>query len=304
MQICAINSGYWDTKVFNGKQQFKFRTKLDEGQEIINSQNTARIIYEGNNYILGDGAERYSLEYDKTTSLLHKLSTYYSLSRLTERQDEFKIMVALPLNVFSTLKGTYETYLKTKDYIPITVNGINKFIHVSDCKAFPEGPAALYANNPDRYKNDIIGILDMGSLTVNGCVMSNLNLVRESIFTINSGTIILYNKLRKELNKKFLLNLREYEIPNIIKNGLKINGSSKEIQQIIDTVIFEHLQEVITEMRKNNWPIESLKILLTGGGSLLLEQYLFKVLPGAFMGQDSVYDNVKGLYEVAKVVFL
>jgi plasmid segregation protein ParM len=303
MQVCAINSGYWDTKVFDGRRQFKLRTKLDEGEGIINGSNTHQIVYEEKNYILGDGAEKYSLAYDKTSSLLHRLVTYYALARLTESRDEYRIMVALPLNIYSTLKEQFQSYLKTKDYFPLTVDGVRKYIHIADCRTFPEGPAALYANEPQRYREDIVGILDIGSLTVNGCVMHNLNLVRESVFTINAGSIILYSKLRKELNNKYLLNLQEYEMPGIIKHGLKVNGTSREVEGIVREVITFHLQEIILEMRKSNWPVESIKILLTGGGSLLLEEHIKQLLPGAFLGQDCIYDNVRGLYEIAKVVY-
>jgi hypothetical protein len=219
MQICAINSGYWDTKVFDGRHQMKFRTKMDDTDNIINSANTARINFEGHDYILGDGASKYTLEYDKTSTLLHKLVTYYALSKQTDYQGEFKIMVALPLNVYSVLKGTYENYLKTRDYTPVIVDGVKKFLWIQDCKVFPEGPAAVYANDPQKYKNETIGVLDIGSLTVNGCIMSNLNLIRESIFTINAGTIILYNKLRKELNNRFLLSLQDYELQYITSQG-------------------------------------------------------------------------------------
>ena len=299
MQICAINSGYWDTKVYNGRQLFKFRTKMDlAAHSIINSTNTAKVSYEGQEYIIGDGAEKYCLDYDKTNNLLHKMVTYYSLSRLTDVRDEFKVMVALPLNLYSTLKGAYEKYLSTLDYTPITVDGVKRYIYLKECKIFPECVAALYANDPQKYRDDVVGILDIGSLTVNGCIMHNLNLVRESIFTINAGTTILCNKLRKELNGKYLINLREYQMQNIVKHGQK-GVDSELIKETIST----HLQEIILEMRKNNWPVESLKILLTGGGSLLMEEYLRELLPGSFLGNDCVYDNVKGLYEIAKVVF-
>lgn len=297
MKIYAINSGYWDTKVCDGQRLFKFRTKMDEGEPIINSSNTYRVQYEGKDYILGDGAEKYSLDYNKTTSLLHKLVTYYALSRMTETKDEFKIMTALPLNLYSSLKSTYEAYLKTRDYVPLSVDGVKKYIHIQECRCFPEGVAALYANDPQRYRDDIIGILDIGSLTINGCIMHNLNLVKESVFTVNSGTVILSNKLQKELNGRLLLNLRDYQMQNIIQHGMK--GA----EGIIRDVIGDHLQELILKMQKHNWPFESLRILLTGGGSLLLEEHLTKLFPGAFLGQDCVYDNVKGLYEIAKVVY-
>lgn len=307
MQVCAINGGFWDTKAYNGHQQFKFRSKMDyASNNIINTANTSLICFDSQEYIIGDGADKYTLEYNKTNNILNKLCTYYSLTKFVPEgrdREEYKIVVALPLNVYTSLKSQFEAYLKTKDYIAFTIDGCKKYIHVVDCKTFPEGPAALYANNPQQYKSGIVGILDIGSLTINGCIMSNLNMVRESIFTINSGLIILFNKLKKELNNKFLLNLRDYEMPGIIKNGLKLGGQTKEIRNIIDLVITEHIQEVILEMRKNNWPVESCQLLLTGGGSMLLEKYLEELLPGSFMSNDPVYDTVKGLYSIAGVVY-
>lgn len=297
MQI-AINSGYWDTKAYDGHRLFKFRTKMDQTHNsIINSANTSRVIYDGQEYIIGDGAERYTLDYDKTTSLIHKLATYYALAKYTESREAYQVMVALPLNIYSALRGQYETYLRTRDYVQLTVDGSKKQIWLQDVRCFPEGPAALYANDPQRYRDEVVGILDIGSLTINGCIMSNLNLVRESIFTINAGTIILYSKLQREINARHLTNLREYQMPQIIQNGLK--GADELIREVISS----HLQDIVLEMRKKNWPVESIRILLTGGGSLLLEEQLRHMLPGAFLGSDPVYDNVKGLYEIGKVVY-
>ena len=286
--LIAVNSGYWDTKVYDGVNCFKFRTKLDEAKnQIINSYNTYHIQYQGKGYILGDGASKYNLDYDKTTNLIHKISTYYALSQFGEKS-EYEVMVALPLNIYSSLKSAYQEYLKTDGYVELTVSGEKKLIKINSCKAFPEGIAALYSNNPQKYKDSIIGILDIGSLTTNGCIMHNLNLIKESVFTIQTGVIILFNKIQKYLNSK-MINIKEYEIPYIMN------------EYNLDSIINEHIEEIRQQMQKSDWG--NVPILLTGGGSLLLETYLKNVFPLSFVGQHGIYDNVKGLYEVGRVAY-
>jgi plasmid segregation protein ParM len=92
-------------------------------------------------------------------------------------------------------------------------------------------------------------VLDIGGLTTNGLVAEGLNLKSSSMFTINLGTIILFNKLKRVLNSKYTTNIQEYEIPNIIKNGLNINGSQHDSKKIIEDILLEHCKQIKAECR-------------------------------------------------------
>jgi plasmid segregation protein ParM len=120
------------------------------------------------------------------------------------------------------------------------------------------------------------------------------------MFTINLGTIILFNKLKRVLNSKYTTNIQEYEIPNIIKNGLNINGSQHDSKKIIEDILLEHCKQIKAECRKYNWNIDTLEILITGGGALVLDGYLQQVFPQSHIADDPVFSNCKGFYSIGE----
>lgn len=300
MELAAIDNGYWATKVFSRSKVFNFRSKFEKANDTLNN-NTMSFQYADENYLVGEGATMSNVEYDKTSNELHKICTYAALASLSNfLGTEFNIVVGYPLNIYSSNKEAFAEYLKTSDFIETELNGEMKVFRVNDCLVFPQGAGVLYVN-PERYKNKVIAIMDIGGLTVNGCIFDNLNLIRESIFTENLGTIILQNKVKKALDKRYSLNIQEYELPWIIKNGYRQEeeGSKK----IIDEVLMSHVEEIRKVARINNWNIDNLEILLAGGGSLLLEDYLERTFPTIFMSDDPVNDNAKGFFNIGRMMY-
>jgi hypothetical protein len=146
-----------------------------------------------------------------------------------------------------------------------------------------QGAGALYANNPEEYKNKLIAVWDNGGLTSQGCCFENLKPIPETMFSIDGGGIILNNKIKTYLNSKYGLNLQDYQIPHL-------EGYEKDK----DYIIQEHIETITLEMKKHNWDIKTLPILATGGASEKMR--VDKYLSNCFLSKDCTYDNVKGLY--------
>lgn len=298
--LAAIDNGYWATKVCSRDKTFNFRSKFEKANDTLNN-NTMSFKYADEDYLVGEGATMTNVEYDKTSNELHKICTYAALASISNYiGTEFNIVVGYPLNIYSANKDIFAEYLKTSDYIETELNSEIRVFKINDCLVFPQGAGALYVD-PDKYKNRVIAILDIGGLTVNGCIFENLNLIRGSIFTENLGTIILQNKVKKALDKRFSLNIQDYELPCLIKNGYK--QEKDESKKIIDGVLSGHVEEIKKIMRVNNWNIENLDILLIGGGSLLMESYLKKIFPLSLVSGDPVNDNAQGFYNIGRMMY-
>lgn len=297
MRILEIDNGYWHTK----SPLIKFRSKVEETKEILNKNNTYQVALENKTYLVGDGAENYNIELDKTNNILHKITTYTMLGLSTERETEsFNIVVTYPLNLYNAEnKLSFSQFLKTKNHIPIVINGVQKYIHINECIVFPQTLPVVYLN-AQYYKNRIIAVIDIGGYTAQGCIIENLNLIQSSRFSEPLGCFILYNNIKKELNKEFNINIRDYEIPHVIKTGIKINPEKS--LKIINEILYSHCLEIKKVLRMNNWNIENLNFLFTGGGSLLLENFLIKMF-GGYLSADPVMDNVKGLRIVSEMVY-
>jgi plasmid segregation protein ParM len=299
MKVVAIDHGYDAVKIYTGNNLISFKSRIEETNESINKNNTFKIIYNGNSYIVGDGAANQYIEYDKTANEYNKVFTLAGLSKVMDfDKEEFQIVAGYPLNLYSSNKNIFAKYLKTSE-VQFVIDGIPKRIRINDCQVFPQGAGALFSN-PYPYRNKVVCILDIGGMTVNGSIFHNLNLQTPSMFTINQGMIILYNKLMKALNNEFSMNIQEYEIPSILKDGLSINGERRKCNKLIDDILLAHCNSIKAECRKHNWNIETLDILVTGGGALVLDGYMQQVFPQAHIVDDPVFANVRGFYEIGR----
>lgn len=294
MQICAIDNGYYDTKVKTHNKLFKFRSKIQSYNEEDVNNNT---ILEHNNkkYLIGHGKD--TLEIKKTNNIIHKICTITSLAQVTDIVDEFNIIVALPMGHYlnKNFRDEYKDYIANPNTMHIKINNQEKYLTIKNIVIFMQSAAALYAYNPTQYQNKIIGIIDFGGLTVDGGIFHNLTPIPESIFSINAGTLILYNKIKTTLNKIKCLNIQDYEIPYLI--------NTKNKDPIIQEVIDEHFQSIIREMRAHNWSIETIKMVGIGGGILKIKNVINNYISNLTISPNPIYDNVLGLYNIAKVVF-
>lgn len=301
MKLVAIDNGYWDTKIFTKGDSFKFRSKIEKASDALNSNNSMSIVYNGESYLVGEGATLTNIEYDKTSNELHKICTFTALSRLSNCiGTEFNIVAGYPLNMYLNGVEEFEEYLKTDGYQEITYQGETKLFNINHVTIFPQCAGAIY-NKPEKYKNRVVAILDIGGLTSIGCIFDNLNLIRETSFTENLGGIILQNKIKKALDTRFGLNIKEYEIPSIIKIGLKKDTALSV--KLINEVLHNHVEELRKTMRSNGWNIENLDIMLIGGTSILLQKQLSMMIPYCELAEDPVNENVKGLFKVGEMVY-
>ena len=291
MQICAIDNGYFSTKVKTEEKLFKFRSKIQEFNDEQINADTFEIA--DKIYIVGNGKD--TIEIKKIDNEVHRICTIVGLSKLTNDIEEFKVIVALPMSHYLNrdFREQFKNYLSNPNIIHVKHQNKKKVIIIKDLIVFMQGASALYAHNPEQYKNNLVAVLDIGGLTTNGCIFENLKPIPESIFTINSGMLILYNKIKTAINQQNCLNVQDYEIPYIIHQHT----------DIFNQIVSEHVQKVIREMRAHNWSIETLPILGVGGGILELEDIMKQYFPQLQLSQNPIYDNVNGLFNIGKVMF-
>lgn len=312
--LVAVDNGYDSTKVYsiiNGREyKFKFRSKFEKTDDDLNKNNTMGLIWNDENYIVGEGATMDDLEYDKTEGELHKICTYTALGKLSNYMGvNFNLVAGYPLNIYSGEKERFAEYLKTNGLVDVRIRERDyyedKLFGIQECIVLPQGAGAVFSD-VNRWKDKIVAILDIGGQTVNGCIVDNLNVVRSSMFTEKLGMFILGNELKKKLDSVYGVDIQEYELSNIIFNRKykKFGQNIQESTEIIEKIIENHVKNIQKVMRKNRYDIEGLSdILLIGGGSLVLKDYLCKIIPQAVMADDPVYANVKGFYEVGKVLY-
>lgn len=305
--LVAIDNGYWDTKVYDGQNRFSFRSRVEKGNDLFSTNNTHLIFFNGEEYLVGEGASMKDLNHDKTNNDLHKLCTYTALARLSNLiGTEFKIVVGYPLTFYASQKEVFSHYLmedSKKQWVEIEIDGELKRFKIIDCLVLPQGAGALYSN-PSEYENKLVGIIDIGGLTINGCLFENLNIIKKSIFTVDMGIYNLYNTIKKELESNFGISVFDYEIPHIITQGYinEFNEHQPEIDEFIQNILDKHVFEIKNILEENNWSLRT-DILLVGGGSILLAKYFKKHIPKSTLSPDPVWQNVIGFYNVGMMYY-
>lgn len=71
---------------------------------------------------------------------------------------------------------------------------------------------------------------------------------------------------------------------------------------IIEEILSAHIKEIKENLKINNWDVDNLEIMFTGG-SLLLQQYLSYHFSNFILSQDPIWDNTLGLQKVGELIW-
>ena len=286
--------------------KFDVRSKIMVNPISIMAGDNYLIGYEGQKFLIGEGANDYSLDTDKQ-SLQHKLCTYLAINKLAQ-ETPVELVVGCPFSLFKKAdkREAYWDYIRGNEIIKLDINDEESVVNIIDGTAFAECGGIAYAEPEEEFEDNIRGVVDIGGLNVNGCIFENLSPVLGTDFTENLGSIIFQNNLKQELNKEYPeINLQDYDMKNIIRRGLIIDGKKEQrANKIIDESLGNHFDSIIKVLKKKNWSVKTLDITVSGGGSLdigidIIQHYI----PQAKLSSDPVWDNAKGFYYVAEMLF-
>jgi plasmid segregation protein ParM len=308
--IIGGDGGKHSTKVVTKKgNKFvkqHFRTKVDEVTEShIISSKSFYVDFKDKKYLIGDEAQ--SIDYDTTKAkLLHKLSVFTGIANLMEsNRAEVELILGTPLSVFKdqNAKDAYRQYFLEDRYITLSVNGTTKRFQLNDVKLCPESIGLVY-QNPSYYQSKMVGVIDIGGLNTNGAIYEHLKPLKETFFTINKGGNILESSIKRELNSKLGLNYQDYEIPYVMRDGVKVNGKPHpEGDSILQSVMLSHVQTILDESKKYNWNLQGMDIVFIGGTSPNLEYPIRKLLPHSTISANPIWVNAEGFYEVGEIFY-
>ncbi len=311
MKIIGVDAGKFGTKSVSRNEQGSisksvFRTKVDEESlNLPQSESSFRVKYGSNLYLVGEDAQ--TVDYDLTkTKLHHKLTAYVAVTRhITPDRTEVVLPIGCPLSMFKNAgaKEEFKNFIKGDGQVYIEVNNEQFYFTIKDVVPLPESLGVPY-KNPTIYKDKLTAVIDIGGLNTNGAIYQGLKPIKETIFTINEGATILQNKIKNRLISDMSMCFQDYEIPNILKNGVYVNGVKSEGGSVIvDSIIDEHMNAIVQEMKKNNWNIKGLDVVVIGGGSILLKDSVLQYVPQATFSETPVWDNAIAFQKVGELLY-
>lgn len=262
--------------------------------EVLLNEDKSIVEYEGSKYIIGEKGN-YSTDLMKAKHNNTKLLILTAIA-LSNQEDYIStpIVTGLPIGLFSSNKNDMKGLFRINDIERIAINGIRKTIRITGIEVFPEAAGAFYSQN---YTDGLI--IDIGGLSIDTALFQNKKLVKFSTYSM--GIMKLYSKIANKINSQYDLSLTEWDIENILTDGLYIYGQKVELE--IDYLVKEHVQQII-ERLKLEYDLKVINnILLTGGGSYWISKYFKKELPQAKLMENAQFANAVGYRNIGKVIF-
>lgn len=307
-KIVSVDSGKYATKALLKKEEnnkkISFRTKMDHTLEDKASDGRSCVFeYAGEKVLIGEEAE--TADYDKSKAKnIHKFSTYAAIAQLVEDGDEVNLAIGCPLSIYNNVeeRKAYKQFMIDKGKILVTVNGKSKSFTIANTIVCPEGSGIIY-KNPTKYKNSLVGIIDIGGLNSNCCIYDRLTPVKSTCVTTNLGANIMRNELKQKLNSAFPeVNLNDWQMEDIIQKGY-IKSRKEESAVIISEFLQKHVNAILQECVKKGWDINNIDLIFVGGGSKLFESEIKKMIPDATISESAEWDNVEGFAELGAVKY-
>lgn len=255
--------------------------------------------YEGSSYVVGD--ENKTVNTNILLSkmdLSHKLPVLVAIHQCVPDGAVVELFVGLPIHSYynTDYRKEYVAFYQKEKTLTLTVNNVEKTFTIAKVTAMPESVGHVF-NNP---VDSLIGVIDIGYTTIDGAVFRDCAPILDTVFSLVDGANPFKTKVRDELNKELLLNIQPYQMDEILSKGM-YGSKHNDAQKIIKRCQIEYLKKIVNEMLKHAWEIQSLPIVFTGGGSILLKDIIEEY--ETFMVSDNpVFDNLDGFGEMGMIL--
>ena len=288
--ILGVDLGSFSVKT---SEKVTFLSKISE---IDNFTGDNKIIYNDKILFIGEGEFNTDWNKSKKQNTLPLLFT--AIYRSTSDNIN-KVVIGLPINM----------YKKNKDYLKqlilnnrcAKVNG--RELVISDIEVAPEGAAAYYNLSPEQIKkigsNQLI-IINIGGRTTDISVFEGNKII--DIQTIPVGMLNVYQNIIDYINTKYTQSFKLEESQDIIINGLLLDGEQKDITFI--TPILKNCFNSIYKELQLKFNINKGFILLTGGGSISLQQAFKNRLKNIIISNNCIFDDALGFKKIGESLWL
>jgi hypothetical protein len=283
MVIKGLDHGYLFTKD-NERRIFKSAFSYTDNS----LSDKSKIIIDGITYYFGYGNT--TADVDKTDNLLNKVCTLANLAQ--SKYDECCLVVGLPIIQYKEKKDKLvESIMKYNESEVIYMNHSFK-PNIKDVTVFMQGIPYGIGLSDGEY----IGI-DIGSYTINVSSIEIINGIPHIIKfdTWFDGILTLYRDIITEVNRRFDLTLELQYAEKILSKGLMINGQKEDIS-FLKLIIQGYLDNIFSKLKPNYPNYATTLMLLSGGGSILLNNIISKFYTNIMLLPDSQFVNATSYY--------
>lgn len=303
--IIGVDNGYTYTKTSTGIIFPSIVSKADEEGMDIN-EGKLEVEYEGKKYMVGDSAKlgeyTFAVDLDKTDHENTMVCILTALAMSMKRNvEEFQVITGLPVGLYAKQKEALKEKLMHKGHLKIKLNGVQKYMKITKGDVFPQSAAIFYSV---KTKGESVLVIDAGGLTIDVSLFEMISgkYKLTKYRTYPQGTLKLYSKIIKKINTEYEMDHKVLDAENIIKNGLCIYGQ-KQNCSFINDMINVYVSDFMNDIKLDFNLKSAGQVPLGGGGSILLQEYMKKHIPHAYLVQNAQFANANMFAEIGRMRF-
>ena len=325
MEVLGIDIGFGFTKVAGYKDPLIFKSILGDATHLqfwsdfseVSPAEYFHVTIDGKTYFVGDLAENqsnvrhFTLDQDKLISDFVKILALTAVGFMGTENEPINIVSGLPIIYFKEKKDTFTEILKGKHEIIFTQpdgKTVRKLISIDKICMLPQpiGSALNVVLNDDGKLIDQdlakkkVGVIDIGFRTTDITILDHLQYIDRGSRTLDTGISKAFSIISNKLRERSNTNVELFRMYKAAESGsIKIKGQEYNFSGIRDQVYARLAEIIASEIERlwaEDWDID--KILFTGGGSMVLAQFLTPLIIGNMIPLrakvDARLNNVRG----------
>ncbi|MED1850087.1 ParM/StbA family protein [Brevibacillus borstelensis] len=318
--LIAIDSGKSSTKAVMREDgiihRIKFPTRVEQvsdfGAEV--SPGSFLVEYEGKSFLIGSMLDESKMNFDLSkNNEQHRLCIYLAITNLLLKSkrligfSDISLAINIPLLLYKneTQKKAYHDSIRNNgETICITVNNKAFVFRISQLLLLPEGMGNVYTQL-NEYRSKKALMIDIGSLNINYLEFNNLVPNYEKMLTADLGINILRSKIADSLSSKYGISVSDSDAERLFTDKYLIMDGVKreESKEIIEQIIQKHVQEIFNFAKSRKLTFNNVQTVFSGGGSILLSDYIADSFPAAIFATDSQFANVLSFLRILETKY-
>lgn len=291
-----------------------FRSWWEDRSDRINH---LEVTVDGKTYFVGNlalnqGRFAYAtLDRIRTQTKEYRLLFVAAMAQFVEfPEEEFSVVTGLPVDDFEDRDAIEGTFSGRFD---LTVAGRQVSFVIRNLTVIPQPCGAFMdllfpgtqGNLNEEYAQGLVGIVDIGYKTTDFVLMQSGEYAQKLSGSLKHGVSTIYQAAISRFSAAYRGNWDLRSVEEALSYGVISRlGERTAINPALLDAEFAGLAGQITSWIRQRWSDEGLhRIICTGGGSLMLEPYLAKALPGITFMEDPQQANVRGFFKGARYYF-
>lgn len=289
----GVDLGNYSVKT---SEKVYFLSKITEVEKLEDDKG---IVIDKKQYFIGEGQFQTDWNKSKKENLIPML--FAALAK-SNTENIFQVVLGLPIQQYKANRDGLKDFIMTNKAQEVVLEGKRRMIVIQDLEIAPEG-ASAYHNLTVAQKLQIgkkqLLIVDIGGRTTDISLFKGNHV--EDYKTIPVGVLNIYSDIVDSVNERYTQNFKLEDGEDLLNNGLFLNGKEQDIS-FVQPLIKNSFDEILKEMNLN-FNLDQGYVLLTGGGSKLLEKPFKKRLANIIMSSNPIFDNALGFLKVGESIW-